>query len=64
MEVRVLKHVRPITGEKPVAAALWQEIFCQLNEAILIMLEFKGGSLPIVNFISNKCDLPGGDDGV
>ena len=62
-EERKLKHVSLVTSEKPAPAALWQEIICYTNQTIANLLEQKGGMLPIVNYVSTKCDLPSDEEG-
>lgn len=57
-----MKHITRVTREVPADAALWQEIFCQFNDFLRAMLDSFGGSSPILDFFSGKCDLPDGGD--
>ena len=53
-----MSHIQRISRECPAKAALWQDVMCEANEVLLQLLSAKGGELPIMEFISDKCDLP------
>lgn len=56
-----MKHIQRITTIRPATADFIQDLVCEFALAAAALLGQKGGASPILNFINNKCDLPGGD---
>lgn len=54
-----MKHIRRVTATRPVKADFVQDIICNVALATAALLGQKGGASPILNFINDKCDLPG-----
>lgn len=53
-----MKHVQSLTKHVPAYAAPWQEVVCYGSQAIVDILSAKTGSVPILNYIEEKCDIP------
>jgi hypothetical protein len=54
-----VKHIHQITVTRPATADIVQDVICQVSLAFAALLGEKGGESPILNFLNNKCDLPG-----
>ncbi|MBI4556187.1 MAG: hypothetical protein HY706_01265 [Candidatus Hydrogenedentes bacterium] len=52
-----MKHIVSIT-KKPSQADIVQEIVCQMNHFLVVLLGNKGGTSPIKSVVEEKCDLP------
>jgi hypothetical protein len=52
-----VKHIQGITKVNPARADLVQDIICTTALALASLLQPK--EQPILNFINDKCDLPG-----
>jgi hypothetical protein len=53
-----VKHIHAISLSAPQTAAIWQDIVCYSAAAFQDLLTAKGTSLPLVDYLVGKCDLP------
>jgi len=53
-----VKHILVVSKKGPEEAAVWQEAICQFATMMTALTEFKGGSVPFLSYIVDKCDLP------
>jgi hypothetical protein len=53
-----VKHIAPVSAVRPTKANAFQEIFCLFNQTLATFLSAAGGSVPKVETITEKCDLP------
>ncbi len=55
-----MKHISGITKQSPFAANAVQDILCDVNEAMNLLLGLKGGTSPFKEFVTEKCapDVP------
>ena len=51
-----MKHVRQITKNIPAPAAPWQDALCVILQFANDLLGVKGGSLPLLDLIDEKCE--------
>lgn len=50
-----MKHLKRITKATPARAAVWQDLLCELATAAVSLLTIKGGGVPILTYIDEKC---------
>lgn len=53
-----MKHIASISQTRPAKANEFQDIFCKFSQVIYDVFGATGGSLPILSYIVDKCDLP------
>jgi hypothetical protein len=50
-----MKHIKQISKRVPARANTWQDFLCALAGVAASLLTVKGGSLPFVSYIDEKC---------
>lgn len=50
-----MKHIRQVTKRTPVHAAAWQDFLCNLAALLAAWMSAKGGSIPLIAAIDEKC---------
>ncbi|MCC6486442.1 MAG: hypothetical protein IT364_03005 [Candidatus Hydrogenedentes bacterium] len=50
-----MKHISLVTKTMPARADLWQDIVCEVTGVVVRLLEVKGGSVPLLTFLDEKC---------
>ena len=50
-----MSHLRQISEKKPVRAAEWQDLLCELNDMLATVLAIKGANIPLVTYVEEKC---------
>lgn len=53
-----MKHIARISQIRPAQANEFQDVFCKMSQVIYDVFGATGGSLPILSYIVEKCDLP------
>jgi hypothetical protein len=52
-----MKHIMRVSSDVPRKAADVQDILCDVSHQFALVVEAKGGSLPLVSFLDEKCQL-------
>lgn len=52
-----MKHIDCVSRVVPARAAQVQDIICDLVHQIALMMEVKGGSLPLATYLDAKCQV-------
>ena len=50
-----MKHIKGISKRTPALASTWQDIFCEVAGVVVGLLTAKGGSVPLLTFVNDKC---------
>lgn len=50
-----MKHIRHVTKRGPAKAAVWQDVLCEVAGVVVGLLESKGGSVPFLTYLDEKC---------
>ncbi len=50
-----MKHIRQVSKGSPAKAAVWQDVLCQLAGVVVGLLGAKGGSVPFLTYLDEKC---------
>lgn len=58
MEVFLVKHIVRLSKKRPVAADAIQEFICSKSKFLYDTLALKGGSIPLLTWIVEECDIP------
>lgn len=58
MEGLTVKHLKYVTKRTPGKANIWQDIVCYGAQFIADLLGAFGGASPILDYMTEKCDLP------
>ncbi len=53
-----MRHVGQISVSRPKPAEEWDAILCIICRDLGEMITAKGGSLPLLDYVNAKCDLP------
>ncbi|HNR30347.1 MAG TPA: hypothetical protein PKI11_05620 [Candidatus Hydrogenedentes bacterium] len=53
-----MKHITYVSSRKPMTAAAWQDVLCQIVMAANALVEALGGSAPFLGLINSKCEIP------
>ena len=53
-----MKHVKKLSQARPVQAAAWQDILCELASVLNAVIAAFGGASPIAAYVDDKCALP------
>jgi len=52
-----MKHIDCVSRVIPAKAGQAQDIICDIAHVLALMLEAKGGSIPLVTYIDAKCQV-------
>jgi hypothetical protein len=52
-----MKHIDCISRVVPARAVQAQDVICDLAHQLALMIEVKGGSLPLVSYLDAKCQV-------
>ena len=50
-----MKHLKQVTKRLPKRADVWQDVLCTLATAMVSLLSTKGGSVPMLTWLNDKC---------
>jgi len=53
-----MKHIRSMSRIMPYQANQFQDFICYKSAFLAEVVDAKGGSLPLLTYIVNKCDIP------
>ncbi len=48
-----MKHIKNISSPK--AADVWQDVLCTVASAVVGLLSFKNGNVPLLTWLDDKC---------
>ena len=50
-----MKHIKQVSRRVPAKAAVWQDILCEVAGVVVGLLDSKGGSVPFLTYLDEKC---------
>ena len=50
-----MKHLKQVTKQSPRRADVWQDVLCTVAATVVSLLGAKGGSIPLLTWVDNKC---------
>jgi hypothetical protein len=51
-----MKHIKIVSKRAPAKAAVWQEVLCEVAGVVVGLLGAKGGSVPFLTYLDEKCE--------
>jgi hypothetical protein len=58
-----MKHITKVTQSRVAQAGEWEDVICVIAQTFNAILEFFGGSSPLVGYIGSKCEIPTPNEG-
>ncbi|MCC6797518.1 MAG: hypothetical protein IT366_20560 [Candidatus Hydrogenedentes bacterium] len=50
-----MKHIKRVSKSKPGSADVWQDVLCTVAATVVSLLGAKGGNVPLVTWVDEKC---------